>query len=177
MMKKLMKHKFTIVFLITIGIMGVISWPLAVKAISLSTNNIITMMGVIPPIFVLIGLLDVWVPKETMIKYMGEESGTKGLLFAVLLGSLAAGPLYVAFPVAGLLLKKGARFAYVIFFLSTWTVAKIPLVLFEITSLGMKFTLIHVVSMMVMYLVGAFYIERILHPHEKKAIIKNIESM
>jgi uncharacterized membrane protein YraQ (UPF0718 family) len=157
--------------------MGIVNPPSATQALSLSFDNIVTMMGVIPPIFVLIGLLDVWVPKETMIKYMGDNSGLLGLFFAFLLGSLAAGPLYAAFPVAALLLKKGARFAYVIFFLGTWTAAKIPLLLFEMTSLGVTFTLIHVSSMLIMYLFGAFYLESLLKPHEKKAIILNLESL
>lgn len=171
------KHKFTILFLFIILVMGIFNPPSAMNALKLSSDNIITMMGVIPPIFVFIGLLDVWVPKETMIKYMGDNSGLLGLFFAFLLGSLAAGPLYAAFPVAALLLKKGARFAYVIFFLGTWTAAKIPLLLFEMTSLGVQFTLIHVISMLILYLIGAFYLESLLAPHEKKAIILNLESI
>ena len=53
-----------------------------------------TMLLVIPPIFILLGLLDVWVPREKMIRYMGEGSGVKGTVLAFLLGSFAAGPLY-----------------------------------------------------------------------------------
>ena len=175
MEKIIIRHKFTILFLGLILVMGIINPPSALNALRLSSDNILTMLGVIPPIFVFIGLLDVWVPKETMIKYMGDNSGLLGLFFAFLLGSLAAGPLYAAFPVAALLLKKGARFAYVIFFLGTWTAAKIPLLLFEMTSLGVKFTLIHVTSMLLMYLLGAFYLESLLLPHEKEAIILNLE--
>jgi uncharacterized membrane protein YraQ (UPF0718 family) len=132
------------------------------------------MMGVIPPIFILIGLLDVWVPKETMIKYMGDKSGSKGLAFAFLLGSMAAGPLYAAFPVAAILLKKGARIAYVIFFLSTWTVAKIPLLLFEMTSLGINFTIIHLITMMSIFFVGAFAIENQIDDKEKEKLIERV---
>lgn len=173
----LIRNKFTILFLGVILVMGIINPPSAFNVLMLSSDNILTMMGVIPPIFVFIGLLDVWVPKETMIKYMGDNSGLLGLFFAFLLGSLAAGPLYAAFPVAALLLKKGARFAYVIFFLGTWTAAKIPLLLFEMTSLGVQFTLIHVTSMLVLYLFGAFYLESLLQPHEKEAIILSLESI
>jgi len=134
-------------------------------------NNVLTMAGVLPPIFVLIGLLDVWVPKEVMIKYMGEKSGLKGLFFAFILGSLAAGPLYVAFPVAALLLKKGARIGYVVFFLSVWTVGKIPLLLFEISSLGATFTAIHFSTMLVLFLIGSFIIEKILTKEEKEVLV------
>ena len=173
----LMKHKYTLLFLAIIAIMGIFNPSSALNVFKISADNIMTMIGVIPPIFVFIGLLDVWIPKDTMIKYMGDNSGILGLFFAFLLGSLAAGPLYVAFPIAALLLKKGARFAYVIFFLGTWTAAKIPLILFEMTSLGVRFTLIHVSTMLILYLVGAFYLESLLAPHEKESILLKLETI
>lgn len=66
------------------------------------------MISVIPPIFILLGLLDVWVDRATMMKYTGKGSGLKGILIAFLLGSAAAGPLYAVFSVAGVMLKKGS---------------------------------------------------------------------
>lgn len=51
------------------------------------------MMMVLPPIFILLGLLDVWVSKDTMVKFMGEGSGLTGVLLSFFLGSSAASPL------------------------------------------------------------------------------------
>lgn len=73
------------------------------------------MLLLIPPIFVIMGLLDVWIPREVLIRHMGDGSGTRGLLISFLLGT-AAGPLYVAFPIGVMLLKKGAKLSNVIFF-------------------------------------------------------------
>jgi len=170
-------HKYTFLFLIILIVMAMIKVSLAGNALRITGSNLLTMMGVIPPIFILIGLLDVWIPRETMIKYMGEDSGLKGLFFAFLLGSLAAGPLYAAFPVAAILLKKGARFAYVIFFLGTWTSAKLPLILFEMTSLGVNFTLIHVTTMIILYLIGSFALERRLSQKEKNDIVQRVSAL
>lgn len=44
------------------------------------------MLSIIPPIFLILGLMDEWIPKETMMKYMGKDAGIKGdclLLFLV----------------------------------------------------------------------------------------------
>lgn len=38
-------------------------------------NNVKEMLGVIPPVFLLLGLLDVWVDRKTMIQYTGKGSG------------------------------------------------------------------------------------------------------
>jgi uncharacterized membrane protein YraQ (UPF0718 family) len=100
-----------------------------------------TMLLVIPPIFILLGLLDVWVPREKMIKYMGPQSGIKGTLIAFLLGSFAAGPLYGAFPLAAVLMKKGAGFMNILIFIGAWSTTKVPMLLFEMAALGKRFAL------------------------------------
>ena len=100
-----------------------------------------TMLLVVPPIFLLLGLLDVWVPRETLMKYMGEGSGLRGAAIAFVLGSAAAGPLYGAFPVSAVLMKKGASFSNVLIFIGAWSTTKIPMLLFEMNALGVRFAL------------------------------------
>jgi len=100
-----------------------------------------TMLLVLPPIFMLLGLLDVWVPRETMMKFMGPGSGLRGTVLAFLLGSAAAGPLYGAFPVAAVLMKKGAGFGNILVFIGAWSTTKIPMLLFEMNALGFRFAL------------------------------------
>ena len=90
----------------------------------------------------LLGLMDAWIPRETLIKYMGDSSGILGICFSMLIGSLAAGPMYAAFPFTALLLKKGAKFSNIIIFLNSWCVTKVSTLLFELSSLGFKFTFI-----------------------------------
>src|SRR5574344_1728515 len=87
------------------------------KALTSLASQIKAMLLVLPPIFLLLGLLDVWVPRETLMKFMGENSGFKGKLIAFALGSAAAGPLYGAFPVAAVLMTKGAGFSNVLIFI------------------------------------------------------------
>ena len=100
------------------------------------------MLSVLPPIFILLGLLDVWVDRATMVKYTGKGSGFKGALIAFLLGSAAAGPLYAAFPFAGVMLKKGSSIRNVLIFIGAWSTTKIPLLAFEAASMGVPFMLI-----------------------------------
>ena len=128
-------------------------------ALSLSFNNLLEMLSIIPPIFILLGLMDVWIPKETMMKYMGRGAGIKGVVFAFLLGSFSAGPLYAAFPVASVFLKKGASLTNVFIFIGAWSKTKIPMTLFEITQLGAKFA----VSRFVLNLIGIILLAFVLN--------------
>ena len=129
-----------IAFACLIGFM--IAFPsLAPKAGASLLDQVKTMLLIIPPIFLLLGLLDVWVPREMMMKFMGPGSGIKGPLIGFVLGSAAAGPLYGAFPVAAVLMKKGASFTNILIFIGAWSTTKIPMLLFEIHSLGYRFAL------------------------------------
>lgn len=100
-----------------------------------------TMLLVLPPIFLLLGLLDVWVPRETLMRFMGPGSGLKGLVLSFALGSAAAGPLYGAFPVAAVLMRKGASFSNILIFIGAWSTTKIPMLFFEMNFLGARFAL------------------------------------
>lgn len=141
-MKKLLKrYRFFIIAAVAIGVLTLINQQIGLKALIISADAIKEMLFVIPPVFILLGLLDVWVPRETMVKFMGEDSGVKGIILAILLGSAAAGPLYGAFPVAAVFMKKGAKFSNILIFVGAWSTTKIPMLLFEIAALGPKFAL------------------------------------
>ena len=40
------------------------------------------MLSVLPPIMIMLGLMDVWVPREQLMKYMGNNSGIIGIFFS-----------------------------------------------------------------------------------------------
>ena len=176
-MNTIKKHKWSIVLgLVLIG-MFIYDVNIGSNALNLTLSNIKTMLSILPPIFIIIGLLDVWVPKETMIKYMGQNSGFQGVCIAFLLGSVAAGPLYAAFPIAAILMKKGARFAYILFFLGVWSSAKVPHMIFEYTSFGGKFTFYHILSSLIIYLVGSMLIEKLLSEESINSIYAKSETI
>ena len=133
-------------------------------SMEITRANLVEMASFLPPIFVLLGLLDVWVERETMMKYMGDGSGAKGMLLAFLLGSAAAGPLYAAFPLAGVMMKKGARMLNVFIFIGAWSTTKIPLIMFESATLGPRFMLLR----LVFNIAGIFIIAHILDKAARK---------
>ena len=120
---------------------GILDPRLGSKSLNVTLFSLKEMLLILPPIFVLLGLLDVWVPRETMMRFMGEKSGLKGILLAIFLGSAAAGPLYGAFPVTAVFMKKGVKLTNVFIFLGAWSTTKIPMFLFELSALGGKFAM------------------------------------
>lgn len=133
------QYRFLGVMIIIMVLLLIFNKQAGLKAIQVSGYSLKEMLFIIPPIFLLLGLLDVWVPREIMIKYMGDNSGIKGVILAFILGSAAAGPLYAAFPIASVFMKKGVKFSNVLIFIGAWSTTKIPMFLFEMSSLGAKF--------------------------------------
>ncbi len=174
-MKNLLKRYKLFLILAIINMLIIIFFPMVgIKSINITWNNTLEMLSVIPPIFILLGLLDVWVQRETMIKYMGEKSGIIGITIAFLLGSAAAGPLYAAFPVAGVLIKKGSKFSNVLIFIGAWSTTKIPLLLFETSSMGWKFMLTRFLIDIPGIILIAYVTERLLTKKEKESIYKSV---
>lgn len=145
------------------------------KSLRLSWENLLQMLSVLPPIFILLGLLDVWVKRESMIRYMGEGSGFTGVLLAFLMGSAAAGPLYAAFPIAAVMLKKGARLSNVLIMLGAWSTTKIPMILFEASALGLKYMLVRLLLDLPGIAAIAFVTDRALTGPEREEIYRRAE--
>jgi uncharacterized membrane protein YraQ (UPF0718 family) len=104
------------------------------------------MVKILPAIFILIGLFEVWVKRETIEKHLGEDGGFKSYLWVFILAAPMAGGLLPAFPVAYSLYKKGARLTVILVFLGAVSVGRVPMILFESTFLGWKFSAIRLIA-------------------------------
>lgn len=119
------------------------------------------MIMILPAVMIIMGLFSVFVSKEQVVKYLGKTSGVKGILLAALFGALPTGPLYVAFPLAVALLKKGARVSNIIIFLSAWACIKIPQELVEIQFMGLRFTAARLVLTVPLVILMGLLIEKL----------------
>lgn len=131
------------------------------ESVKNSMYYVIEMLEIMPVIFILTSLIEAWVPKEVIMNGFGEKSGLKGAALSFLLGSFSAGPIYAAFPVCKMLIKKGASIPNIVIILSAWAVIKVPMLANEAKFLGPGFMAIRwgltTVSIFIMaYLVSLF---------------------
>ncbi|WP_456330682.1 permease [Archaeoglobus sp.] len=119
--------------LITLGVISIVTLTLLYifpdkkePVLSTSWNFFIEMMLILPAVMVMLGLFAVWVPKDIVVRYLGKASGVKSIFLALILGALPTGPLYIAFPIASALLKKGTKISNIVVFLSAWACIKVP---------------------------------------------------
>ena len=92
--------------------------------------------------FIIAGMVQVLIPQEMIAKWIGADSGFKGILIGTIAGGLSPGGPYVSLPIAVAMLRAGAGVGTMVAFLtgwSLWAVSRLPM---ELGILGWKFTLI-----------------------------------
>ena len=83
-------------------------------------------------------------------KWLGSDSGIRGILIGSVVGSLTPGGPIVTVPIAAGLLRSGVGVGAVVAFLAgwgAWSVGRLPL---EVGILGWKFTLIRIASVLLL---------------------------
>ena len=130
------------------------------------------MLFIIPCAFILIGLFEVWVKKEKVEKHLGFESGFMGYVWAVLLAATTVGGLYVAFPVAYALQQKGAGYKVIFTYIGASAVCRIPMALFEISFVGLEFSLIRLIISLPLVVISANILNRYILKNNLKITMK-----
>ncbi|HKL42956.1 MAG TPA: permease [Clostridia bacterium] len=139
MIETVKKNKINIITIIVYGVVFLYNKDLFYRGLSNSWGFIREMIEILPAVMIISGLIAVWVPKEMIVNNFGQDSGLKGKLISVFIGSVSAGPIYAAFPFAQTLLTKGASIGNIVIIISSWAVMKIPMLIVEVKFLGLPF--------------------------------------
>jgi len=82
-------------------------------------KSFMKLMPVLLPLFLFIGILLTLITPEFISRFLGEDSGLLGYVFALSIGSITFMPPFVAFPLGKELLESGAAYPQVAGFLVT----------------------------------------------------------
>ena len=96
--------------------------------------------------FAVAGFIQVMIPVEVISRWVGAESGFRGIMIGCVAGALTPGGPYTSLPIVAGLYQAGAGVGTIVAFLtawSLWAVSRIPL---EFGILGPRLTMIRLVS-------------------------------
>lgn len=107
--------------------------------------------------------ISVLLPKDKVARWLGQESGFRGLLIATALGALMPGAPLAVFPIVAALSQAGARNGTLVAFLASWAALSVSrLFVWEIPLLGLDFGLLRMlVGLPLPFLAG--YLADLLH--------------
>ena len=105
-------------------------------------NILLQIMPLLIFAFIIAGTIQFILPTEIIAKWIGGESGVRGILIGTVAGGLTPGGPFTAMPIAAGLLQAGAGIGTMVAFMtgwSLWAFTRLPL---EIGIMGWKFTAI-----------------------------------
>ncbi|MBN1385874.1 hypothetical protein JW968_02735 [Candidatus Woesearchaeota archaeon] len=155
-------HKAILTMIIAVMLVTMLKWPDFYRSMILEADfsHLLMILYFLPGFFILMGLFEVWVPKEAVVKRLGKASGVKGAVLSFMLGTVMLGPLYLAFPLAAAMRKKGARLLNVALFIGAWSTFKFVEEIFELSFLGFRFLLLRLIVSVPFVIAIALIIEK-----------------
>jgi uncharacterized membrane protein YraQ (UPF0718 family) len=92
--------------------------------------------------FIMAGMIQTLLPQEMLSKWIGEESGIRGILIGTVAGGITPGGPYVSLPLAAGFLRAGAGIGTMVAFLTAWSLWAVSRLPMEIGVMGWKFTFV-----------------------------------
>ena len=92
--------------------------------------------------FIIAGMFQVLLPKELVSKWIGTESGIRGIMIGTVAGGFCPGGPFVSLPIIAGLLRTGASVGTLVAFLTGWSLWAVHRLPMDVGILGWKFTLI-----------------------------------
>lgn len=109
-------------------------------------NMIIEILPLLIFAFIVAGMVQVLLPRELLSRWIGEESGMRGILIGTVAGGLTPGGPYVSLPLVAGFLRTGASVGTMVAYLtgwSLWAVSRLPM---EVGILGWKFVIVRLTT-------------------------------
>ncbi|MBW1982302.1 MAG: permease [Deltaproteobacteria bacterium] len=134
-----------IIMAVLAAILGAIAFQrdpgLPIQALRSGGALLVRILPILILAFFVAGLMEVLLPKEVLVRWVGAESGLKGLFVGTFLGLLTPGGPLVQFPIVAAMFKAGVSIGPLIAYLSAWALLSINrVIVFEIPILGLHLT-------------------------------------
>ena len=99
--------------------------------------------------FIVAGMVQVLIPSEMISKWVGAESGFRGILLGSAIGSITPGGPFISMPIAAGLLRTGASVGTMVTFITAWSLWSVHRLPLEVGIMGWNFTLIRLACVFV----------------------------
>jgi len=92
------------------------------------------------------GMVQTLVPSDLVARWVGEESGFRGVLIGTAAGALTPGGPFISFPIAAGFFKAGASIGTTVAFITAWSLIALSRMPIQVGLLGWKLTLVQLAS-------------------------------
>ena len=99
-------------------------------------------LGVLPLLvcaFILVGFIELLIPKELLQAWLGEEAGWRGLIIGPAVGALVQGGPFAFFPLYDALFRSSVSNGTAVAMITAWGMINVGHLPYELTFLGPRF--------------------------------------
>ncbi len=113
-----------------------------IQGLKTSGNMLLQMLPLLIFAIIIAGMIQQLIPQELISRWVGAESGFRGLLIGSVLGGLMPGGPMTSLPIAAGMLRLGASIGTMVAFLTGWSLLAISRLPLEVGLMGWRFALI-----------------------------------
>ncbi len=174
-----MRERTTLILVGVVLLLAVLAWnqggwEMAGEGLLVGFRTLVRMSPLLVAAFLIAGLIQLFLTQENVSRWLGAESGWRGIFLACASGSLVPGGPFIYYPIAATLFRAGASLGVVVAFVSAknlWPLVRLPI---EFALLGPRLTLIRLaVTLFVPPLLG--FLAQGLLGHQSDTIRKSLE--
>jgi uncharacterized membrane protein YraQ (UPF0718 family) len=107
-----------------------------------SVEMVVQIFPLLIAAFIIAGMVQVLIPQEFIVKWLGPESGLKGIAFGALAGGLTPGGPVINFPIVAAIYKSGAGIGTVVAYVTAWSLVSVARIPLEVSLVSPKFAVI-----------------------------------
>ena len=128
------------------------------KALKATGKVALTVLPVLFMIFILMGIIEAFVSKETIVQWLGSGGSVLSIVIGELVGCVALIQPAAIFPFAGFLHKNGANYGAVFGFVMTGILIGIATLPLEVKLFGKRFTIVrNILTFIIVLLIGIIF--------------------
>ena len=112
------------------------------KGIKKGAKQFVNVLPTLLSVIVLISIVLYFVSDDVLMKYLGADAGLTAYFSAGIIGAVAILPGFIAYPLAGILVKSGVSLSVIAVFITTLKMVGILTIPIEKKYFGLKIALI-----------------------------------
>lgn len=138
-----------------------------VKALKIAWKKFVKILPAFVKMLIFISIVLYLFPDKVILQYLGGSNVFKGTILASLLGSITMMPGFIAFPLCGILIKKGVSYMVIASFSTTLMMVGVLTYPIESEYFGKRLTITrnivsYIMALIIALVIGVLYGEIIL---------------
>jgi uncharacterized membrane protein YraQ (UPF0718 family) len=113
-----------------------------VEGIKKGMMMFLKILPVLMSVMILVSVILYFVSGETLMKYLGKDAGIGAYIFAAVIGAVSIIPSFIAYPLAGVLVKTGVSYGVISVFINTLKMVGMLTIPIEAKFLGYKISIL-----------------------------------